>query len=80
MNQAGLPVSPNVLYNELETARSILEKWTKAVGEGIPMVDQPGSPDALESFLRTLVGELQVVSGKCDTLAEILGAAIVNDL
>ena len=77
MEQIGLAVSPEVLHNELELSRSILEKWTKLVGNGIPGIDKPAAPHEVEKFLRELVGELQVVSGNCDTLAEILGAAIV---
>jgi len=70
-----LPVSPDVIHSELEAARDILNKWIKKVGEdGLPNIDIPGSDEqALGNFLNELVGELQVVSGKCDTLADVIG-------
>lgn len=70
-----LPVSPDVIYDELKSARDILDKWVERLGtKQIPNVDMPGQdPRALEFFLNELVGELQVVSGKCDTLSEIIG-------
>lgn len=78
MEQIALPISPDVLHNELETARAIMDKWTTLIGEkGIPGVDTPAPLQDTERFLREMIGELQVVSGKCDTLAEVVGAAIV---
>jgi len=68
-----LPVSPEVMHNELETGIAILKKWQERVEVGIPGVSIPAQdPEALESFLREFVGELQIVSGKCDTLVEAL--------
>ena len=72
-----LPVSPDVLHNELETARSILDKWTKLVDKGVPGVDTPANPEQLDRFLREMCGELQIVSGRCDTLVEVLGNALL---
>lgn len=78
MDNFALPVSREVLYNELEMGRSILEKWATVVEKGIPGIDgQPAPPMETERVLRELIGELQVISGKCDTLADILSAAIV---
>ena len=77
MDQVNMPVSADVLHNELETARGILDKWVKTVGEGLPCVDTPGNPEQLDQLLRELVGELQIVSGKCDTLVEVLGSSLL---
>lgn len=77
MDQVTLPISPDVLHNELEGARSILEKWVKLVGDGLPCIDQPGNPEQLDQLIRELVGELQIVSGRCDTLVEVLGSSLL---
>ena len=77
MESISLPISPDVLHNELESARAIMEKWTQLVSKGIPGVDVPASPEASERFLRELVGELQLVSGRCDTVVEVLSGALV---
>lgn len=70
-----LNVSPEVIHNELETAIAILAKWQKRMdqipGVTIPVTSENG-PAALEAFRREFIGELQIVSGKCDTLAEAL--------
>lgn len=76
MDQFALPISQNVLFNQLELSRSILEKWTKQV-ESLPGINTPGGPADLERVLREMIGELQLVSGQCESLAEILGTAIV---
>jgi hypothetical protein len=70
-----LSVSKEVVLKELETAKAYLAKWEQRLEEGIPEIDFPAtgnSSNALEDFLRELCGELRVVSGKCDTLAEVL--------
>jgi hypothetical protein len=71
-----LSVSTEVIQNELETVRAIVEKWQKKI-EQMPGVTIPTQdPAAFENYLRELIGELQVISGKCDTLAEALGASL----
>jgi len=72
-----LPVSPEVMKNELETARAIMVKWQEKM-DNVPGVHLPANPEELERFLRELIGELQVVSGKCDTLAEALSSAVLG--
>lgn len=70
-----LPISPDVIHSELVAGRDILTKWIEKLDkEGVPNIDHPGAdPRALEFFLTELVGELQVVSGKCDTVADVIG-------
>jgi len=68
-------ISTEVLLKELEAGRDYLEKWVARVREGVPGVDMPISGDNAdenyEKFMREMYAELRLVSGKCDTLAEI---------
>jgi len=67
-----LTVSPEVIHNELELAVKVLRKWQEQL-ELIPGVTIPaGDPQAFNLFLTQLIGELRVVSGKCDVLADTL--------
>ena len=77
MSSVSLPVSGDVLHNELDTARGILDKWVKIVSEGLPAVDVPGDPAQLDKLLREMCGELTLVSGRCDTLVEVLGSSLL---
>jgi hypothetical protein len=61
-----------VLLNEIQTAKKILEGWESKL-ENIPKYDRPGSDDDVQRFFQSLIAELMLVSGKCDTLATILG-------
>lgn len=67
-----LPVSREVILSELDAARAILQKWDEAVRAGIPGVDVHAPEEALEEFVAQLSGELLIVTGKCQTLAEVL--------
>lgn len=72
-----LPVSPDTIYAELESAIEILKKWHTKVGAGVPGMDLPTSdPSAIEAFFRELQGEVMLVSGKCANLATILGEGL----
>jgi vacuolar-type H+-ATPase subunit E/Vma4 len=73
-----LNLSSKVLRVELETAKDILQKWLTQLEEGLPVIDVPADADHLEQMLREIVGELRVVSGKCDTLAEILAENLAS--
>jgi len=73
-----LTASPEVIHNELETAIAILTKWKERTDKipGVHIPVQGGrAPEALENWLREMVGELQLVSAKCDALAEVLATA-----
>lgn len=68
-----LPISPDVLYDELVSAAKILEKWKTRVGvEGIPGMDKLATPEQFDLFTRQLAGELLVVAGKCSNIASII--------
>jgi len=67
-----LPVSPDLIHDELESAKKILEKWIEKVKAGLPVVDNPGDEMQLDLFIRELCGELRVCAGKCGNLSEVL--------
>jgi len=67
-----LPVTQETLQSEMKAAVVILNKWISKVDEGIPGVDLPAQPEALEDFMRALCGELLIVSGKCENLSNVL--------
>ena len=67
-----LPVGPDLISSELDSAKKILEKWIERVNAGMPVIDQPGNDHQLELFVQELCGELRIVAGKCGNLAEVL--------
>lgn len=70
-----LTISREVLLKELETAREYIDRQIARVTAGIPGIDLPASGDGdqhIEEFVRELCGELRIVSGKCDNLAEVV--------
>lgn len=67
-----ISISTPVLQNELETAQAIINKWQKQLEVGLPGIDLPGDADTLQSLLLTFIGELRLVAGKCDTMADVL--------
>lgn len=67
-----LAISSRVLLTEVQTAKAILTKWEESIQTGVPAVDLPAPPDRLEDWLREFCGEVRVVAGKMDVLAEIL--------
>jgi hypothetical protein len=76
-----LPISREVLIKELETAKDYLDKWLQKVEAGIPGIDIPASGSAenhIEDFVREFCGEMRVVSGKCDTLSEVMSEALAQ--
>lgn len=67
-----LAVTQETILSEMKGARDILDAWIIKVGEGIPVVDLPASPEQLEDFLRSLCGELLIVTAKCESLSNVL--------
>jgi|WetSurMetagenome_2_1015567.scaffolds.fasta_scaffold08238_3 hypothetical protein len=74
MNTITMPVSPDLVHEELESIIKIVSKWRDAVNTGVPGVDIPGADaeEALDNFLRELVGELLLAAGKTHNLALVL--------
>lgn len=67
-----LTVSPDTVVEELESTKKLLDKWILKFNEGLPVVDQVGSEEQLELFIREFCGELRICAGKCGNLAEVL--------
>lgn len=67
-----LPVEQDLIRSELVGTKEILEKWISRVEAGLPMLDQPGTEQALDDFIRALCGELLVAAGRCETLSAVL--------
>lgn len=66
-----LPITPDTLHNEVESAGKILTAIQGRLGD-IPGVDSPGSEEQTVEFLREVCGELMVAANKCQGLASIL--------
>jgi hypothetical protein len=69
-------LSKAALEAEIDLAQRILLKWQKQLDAGIPVIDIPGSDDALERFTRELYAEAILLAGKFGTIAEVIS----NDL
>ena len=78
-----LPVSTHAMLAELESVKTLIDKWVEKVSMGVPGVDVPitgNSPvgDRLDLWLTELIGELRLVSGKTLNLSEILAGTILD--
>lgn len=69
-----IPVSKEVLNEEIGLAQRILKKWENLIAKGVPGQDFPAEEAAMDSYVREFVAELLVVSGKLETLANIINA------
>ena len=69
-----LPINPETIHEELLSVERLVVKWRESIGKGIVGIDLP-APDAevkLEAYMREFIGELLLVSGKCQNMALIL--------
>lgn len=71
-----IPLSPQVLLQEVLASRDILSKWVEKIQDGIPGVDVPMSGDApvgerLDVWVLELMGELHLVSGKMANVVSV---------
>jgi hypothetical protein len=70
-----IPMSSEVLKEEIVLSMRILTKWQQRIDQGIPGRDLPAMDEtAVEAFTRELVAELLVVSGKLENVANIISA------
>lgn len=72
-----LPISKEVLLDELEAAQRYLTKWIDKSKAGIPGYDLAatglsGPEESAELFIRELCSELRIVAGKCELLSEVV--------
>ncbi len=72
-----LPLANETVRIDLNMARELLVKWHARFEAGVPAIDLEGSDASLEDFLTEFVGEMRLVSAKCDALAEIMHDALV---
>lgn len=68
-----LPVSRELMVDEIESSMKVLNKWSGALQGNIPGIDVPGSEEQLQALLEELSSELQVVASKVQSLALIVG-------
>lgn len=78
-----LPLSTPTILAELESVKSLIEKWVDKVADGVPGVDTPmsgmaASGDRLDLWLNELIGELRLVSAKSNNIAEILATTLLE--
>ncbi len=69
-----IPISKEVLEEELNLAIRVVTKWKNKLAQGIPGQDLPGNEDALDEFTRELVAEFLLISGKFETMANVISA------
>jgi hypothetical protein len=71
---AYLPISPQVLLEELSSIKKILEKWEADVQSGIPVVELEAPAEHYTWFIRQLCGELEL----CASRLHNLGASLLD--
>ena len=78
-----LAVSADVLHAELVSVKNIIDKWVEKVGSGVPGVDIPiegNTPpeERLDIWLAELIGEIRLVSGKTENIAQVLASTLID--
>lgn len=76
-----LTLSREVMLEELRSAQVYIAKWAARLEQGIPGIDVPvtGTTEIyLDRFVREMCGELRIVSGKCDSLVEVLQDSLIH--
>jgi len=68
-------LSPTMTVKQLELTQEILTKWIELWKTNIPVIHFPAEPDALELFITQFIGELRLMSGDLDTVADIVSGA-----
>ena len=67
-----LNVSPTIILEELEGIASINKKWIERIKEGIPTLTFQAKDEDFELYMKQLIGELRILAGKADNLADVL--------
>lgn len=78
-----LPISSQVLLAELQSVKAVIDKWVEKTSTGIPGVDIPvegNTPpeERLDRWLSEIVGELRLVSGKTENVAQVLASTLLE--
>lgn len=67
-----IPISPTIAIDEMVGIQKIVEKWIERVKEGIPTLNFEARDEDFELFMKQWVGELRILSGIGDNLADVL--------
>ena len=71
-----LPVSRQLLLEEIRSAKAILERWEKIVDPEsdvpMPVLDVQAPREHLAECLIEMQAELVIAAGKCENLAEAI--------
>ena len=70
-----IPMSPVIAINEMDNIKKIIDKWLERVNEGIPCVTFEAPDDQFDMFMKHWVGELRLLAGSADNLADVLSGA-----
>lgn len=72
-----LPISKEVLGDEIALAQKVLTKWQQRLEQGVPGIDFPVADEvATELFVRELVGELLMLAGKLESIGNVIAGAL----
>jgi hypothetical protein len=72
-----LPISKEVLGDEIALAQKVLAKWQQRLEQGVPGMDFPATDEvAAELFVRELVGEFLMLAGKLESIGNVIAGAI----
>lgn len=66
-------LTKEVIMEELALAQRVLTKWQQSLDRGIPNVELPGDEYSRDLYEQQLCGELYLLAGKLERLAQILG-------
>lgn len=73
-----IPIASQTLLDEMSSIKVIVDKWVEKVAAGVPGTDTiPSGMDSgqrLDVWITELVGELRLVSGKTENIAQIISS------
>lgn len=67
-----LPLAPKIAIQEMEGIKTIIEKWLTNLNEGVPTLTFEARDEDFEMYMKQWIGELRLLAGKADNLADIL--------
>lgn len=72
-----LPVSTEVILEELGAVRRILEKWELTIrDQGIPAVETEAPAEDMTYFLKQFCGELEICSSRIHSLGAVIDESL----
>lgn len=67
-----LKTSPTVAMDEMIGIEKMIQHWIVRLKEGIPVLTFTARDEDLEMYMTQWVGDLRILAGKADNLADIL--------